>query len=155
MAILDIFIKLVIHKKNYGYTLYIYVIYVYYCSVPGKRPWVLYHKSLFFTTLGTYLVYWVLTMCQIMYKISGWSQRIIAIVMMIQSRLPLASAPVSRFSQGSCSFVEHRSFNLLLYSHNSAACCRESRCMIKLTVSHALCSYIWLNMPGCKHPLAS
>ena len=55
-------------------------LHVYYRSIPGKRPWTLYHNSLFFTTLGAYLVYWVLTMCK-MYKISGWCQHTIAIVM--------------------------------------------------------------------------
>ena len=64
-----------------------------YRSIPGKRPWALYHTSLFFTTLGAYPVYWALTMCQIVHKISGWSQRIIAIVMVTRSRSPLASVP--------------------------------------------------------------
>ena len=68
-----------------------------YCSVPGKRPWALYHNSLFFTTLGAYPVYWVLTMCQIMHKTSGWSQHTITIAMAIPSQSPLASAPVSHF----------------------------------------------------------
>ena len=34
-----------------------------YRIVPGKCPWAPYHNSLFFTTLGAYLVYWALTMC--------------------------------------------------------------------------------------------
>ena len=79
-----------------GRQLYTYA-HVHYHSVPDKRPWVLYHNSLVFTTLGAYLVHWVLIMCQIMYKlveISGWSQSTIAIVMATQSRSPLASAPV-------------------------------------------------------------
>ena len=75
-------------------------------STHGKHPWVLYHNSLFFTTLGAYPVYWALTMYQIMHKISGWSQRMIT----IRSRSPLASAPVSHFRRGSCSFVKHESF---------------------------------------------
>ena len=62
--------------------------------LPGKRPWALYHNSPFFTTLGAYPVYWALTMCLIMYKISGWSQHTIAIVMATQSQSLLASTPL-------------------------------------------------------------
>ena len=68
-----------------------------YCNVPCKRSWALNHNSLFFTTLGAYLVYWALTMCQIMHKTSWWSQRTIVITMAIRSRSPLASVPVSHF----------------------------------------------------------
>ena len=100
----------VLHTCNSVYLCYHVYTFRLYCSVPGKRPWALYHNYLFFTTLGTYPVYWALTMCQIMHKTSGWSQRTIAIAMAIRSRSPLTSAPVSDFRQGSCSFVKHRSF---------------------------------------------
>ena len=99
---------------------------IYYRSVPSKHPWVLYHSSLNFTTLGTYSVYWALTMCQNTHKISGWSQCTIVIVMAACSRLPLASTPISHFSQRGCSFVKQKllTLSLLLYGHSSAACCR-------------------------------
>ena len=64
-------------------------------------------------------------MCQIIIiqKISGWSQCIITIVIATQSRLPLASAPVSSFGQGNCSFVTHYTIHVLVtYSHNLAIC---------------------------------
>ena len=50
-----------------------------YCSVPSMCPWWFYRKSQFFTTLGAYIVYWVHTMCQILHKIGGLSQYVIAI----------------------------------------------------------------------------
>ena len=64
------------YSYNYVYTCLIAKIYgmvleVYKSTVAS--PWVLYHNSLNFTTLGAYPVYWVLTMCQIMHKISGRS----------------------------------------------------------------------------------
>ena len=40
---------------------------------------------------------WALTMCQIVYKISGWSQCVIAIEMATRSQSPLASAPCAPY----------------------------------------------------------
>ena len=79
-----------------------------YCSVPGKCPWVLYHNSKIFITLGAYPVYWALVMWQIMHEISGWSQHTTAIATRSQSLL--TSAPVLRFSHDGRSFIEHRRF---------------------------------------------
>ena len=84
-----------------------------YGSVPDKRPLALYHNSLVFTTLGAYPVYWALTVCKIMHKISGWSQHTI-VVMVIRSRLPLASMLISCFSQGSYSLNIEASYTKLV-----------------------------------------
>ena len=35
-----------------------------YHSIPGKRPWALYHNSQSFSVLGAYPGYWALTMCK-------------------------------------------------------------------------------------------
>ena len=118
------------------------------------KHWVLYHTSLNFTTLGTYSVYWALTMCQIMHKISGWRQHTIAIVMATHSQSPLAGAPVLCFSQGGRPFVKHRSFYAKLVT-----LLPWFSCLLRIVSMHDQaiivgCSYVQWNVPGCKRSLA-
>ena len=61
----------------------------YYRLLPGKRSWALFHNFLFFAILGTYLVYWALTMCKIKTQLVGMVKPTITTA--TRTRLPLAS----------------------------------------------------------------